>query len=177
MVPTPLATNRLLLPYQTVIGRDFDRYTNHVRRVFLNCLLLDNDTENEEKYAIAAVFHDLGIWTDQTFDYLEPSIKRASEYLGQAGKSAWIEPIATMIDTHHKWTPYRGRYDNLVETFRKADWIDVSGGLRRFGIEKEVLLANRKKFPYLGFHRFLVRSTFRHFVRYPWQNPLPMFKI
>jgi hypothetical protein len=42
---------------------------------------IDKQTENTDKYAIAAAFHDLGIWTHQTFKYLERSINQAREYL------------------------------------------------------------------------------------------------
>ncbi len=59
------------------MGADYDKYKNHVYRVFLNCLLIDSEKNNEEKYAIASVFHDVGIWTNHTFDYLDPSIEQA----------------------------------------------------------------------------------------------------
>lgn len=59
------------------MGEDFDKYRNHVYRVFLNCRLIDSDTSNEEKDAITAVFHDIRIWTDYTIDYLEPSVAQA----------------------------------------------------------------------------------------------------
>jgi hypothetical protein len=69
--------------FKHVIGSDFDRYRNHVYRVFNNCLMMDNDQVNIEKYAIASVFHDIGIWTDKTFDYLEPSEYQAKLYLSE----------------------------------------------------------------------------------------------
>jgi hypothetical protein len=40
---------------------------------------------------IAACFHDLGIWTDHTFDYLSPSAGLARDYLQRYGLSAWQE--------------------------------------------------------------------------------------
>ena len=65
-------TNReideLLGPYKSIIGEDYNKYRNHVLRVYLNCLLLDTNKDNEGKYAIAAVYHDIGIWTKQTID-------------------------------------------------------------------------------------------------------------
>jgi len=67
----------LLKPFETVIGKDYKRYRNHVYRVFRNCLLIDEQAINQEKYAIAAVFHDIGIWTNHTIDYLDPSIQQA----------------------------------------------------------------------------------------------------
>lgn len=171
-----LLIDPLLTPYQTVIGRDFARYRNHVCRVFLNCILFDNRPENQEKYAIAAVFHDIGIWTDHTFDYLHPSIARASDYLLANQKTDWMEEIILMIDMHHKWTPYRGLHADLVEVFRKADWIDVSLGTRTFGLDGKTIRAQHKTYPNLGFHSFLLRSTLKQLLKHPFRNPLPMFK-
>ena len=42
-----------------------------------------------EKIAVATAFHDLGIWTDGTFDYLQPSVRLASAYLAGAAKPEW----------------------------------------------------------------------------------------
>ena len=38
--------------------------------------------------AIAAAFHDIGIWTAGTFDYLEPSVRVAAAYLTGTGRAA-----------------------------------------------------------------------------------------
>ncbi|WP_205945212.1 hypothetical protein [Pedobacter hiemivivus] len=45
---------------------------------------------------IAAVYHDIGIWTDRTIDYLDPSIVQANNYLREIGKAEWIEEIEWM---------------------------------------------------------------------------------
>lgn len=162
--------------YSSLIGRDYGRYKNHVYRVFLNCLLLDGKPGNEEKYAIAAAFHDIGIWTDNTLDYLQPSIARAKEYLKEAGRTEWIEEISLMIDMHHKWSKYQGKCEETVEAFRKADWIDVSLGLITFGVDRQATEANRKKYPNSGFHQFLIAATAKALLNNPLRNPLPMFK-
>ena len=73
----------LLQNFKPVFGEDFTRYRNHIYRVFLNCLLIDKEKANEDKYAIAAVFHDIGIWTNNTIDYLNPSVAQARNYLLQ----------------------------------------------------------------------------------------------
>ncbi len=157
------------------MGVDFDRYKNHVYRVFLNSLLIDNDKSNEEKYAIAAVFHDIGIWTDQTIDYIDPSVEQAKNYLNETGKQDWIEEIGLMIYWHHKISKYQGIYEKTVENFRKSDWIDVSLGLITFGFDKQKINENRKKILNLGFHLFLLKATGKNFLKHPL-NPLPMFK-
>ena len=169
------AIENLLQKFKEEIGPDYDKYKNHVHRVFLNCLLIDDVKSNEEKYAIASVFHDIGIWTNQTFNYLEPSIEQARIQLIKIGREDWIEEITLMISWHHKITSYRGKHEYIVENFRKADWIDVSSGLLNFGVDKRKIKEARRKLPTLGFHLFLIKSTIKNFFKHPL-NPLPMFK-
>ena len=161
--------------FKPQIGADYERYKNHVYRVFSNCLMMDTDRVNEEKYAIAAAFHDLGIWTNQTFDYLEPSEHQARLYLTENGKQEWIEEITAMIHFHHKISSYQGRYEKTVATFRKADWIDISLGLITFGYSKQAINKTTDSYPNLGFHFFLLKETSKHFFKHPF-NPLPMVR-
>lgn len=165
----------LLQKFKPVTGADHDKYRNHVYRVFLNCVLIDSEKNNEEKYAIAAVFHDIGIWTDHTIDYLTPSIAQAKRYLTETGKPEWIEEITSMIYWHHKTGRYKGSFEKTTENFRKADWIDVSLGLLTYGFDKQKIKANRKSLPNLGFHVFLIKRITQNFFRHPL-HPLPMFK-
>jgi len=161
--------------FKPAIGKDETKYKNHVYRVFLNCLLMDEDKNNEEKYAIAAVFHDIGIWTDHTIDYLDPSIKQAKHYLIETNRQEWIAEINSMIFWHHKTKKYKGHHTQTTETFRKADWMDVSLGLLTYGNDKKRIRSNRKTYPNAGFHWFLFKKIFSNFFRHPL-NPLPMFK-
>lgn len=161
--------------YKDVIGKDFDKYRNHVYRVFLTCTMLDPDPDHEEMYAYAAFFHDIGIWTADTLDYLNPSISEACEYLSANGKEDLVADITLMIHWHHKITAYRDYKHSTVEVFRKADWIDVTVGLVNFGSERKQLRKLREQFPGLGFHRFLFGKIIWNFLRHPL-NPLPMFK-
>jgi hypothetical protein len=165
----------LLEQYQLALGEDYNKYRNHVYRVFFNCLLIDSEKNNEDKYAIAAVFHDIGIWTNHTIDYLDPSVEQVRIYLDETGKQIWIDEIVLMIKWHHKITRYRGIHEAIIENFRKADWIDVSLGLINFGNDKQMIRANRRKFANKGFHIFLLKKIVRNFFRHPL-NPLPMFR-
>jgi hypothetical protein len=165
----------LLKQFRAAIGGDYDRYSNHVYRVFLICLLMDKEKANEDKYATAAVFHDIGIWTDHTIDYLDPSIRQAEIYLAATARQDWIEEITLMINWHHKITAYHGKYEMTVENFRKADWIDVSLGLKTFGSDKKKIKKIRRVLPNKGFHWFLIRQITKNFFRYPLK-PFPMFK-
>ena len=164
----------LLQPFSATIGKDYSRYRNHVYRVFLNCLLMDKDARNEEKYAVAAVFHDIGIWTDHTIDYLNPSIAQAKSYLMSVNKPDLFEEVSSMIYWHHKISSYQGNFQQTTENFRRADWIDVSLGFLTFGVDKKIIRLNQKKIANLGFHMFLLRETTKNFLKHPLK-PLPMF--
>jgi len=170
-----ITIEELLNRFKPVMGNDYTKYKNHVYRVFLNCLLVDDDKSNEKKYAIAAVFHDIGIWTDHTIDYLDPSIEQAKKYLIETNRQELFEEIQLMIYWHHKTKAYKGNYEKTVESFRKADWIDVTLGLFTYGIDKNKIKANKKFLPNKGFHWFLVKKIFKNFFRHPLK-PLPMFK-
>ena len=62
------------------LGRDFIPYRNHVYRVVNPSLAIVGDSRVElEKIAVATVFHDLGIWTNKTFDSIAPSVAMVLE--------------------------------------------------------------------------------------------------
>jgi HD domain len=173
------------------LGHDLTAYRNHVYRVVNLCLAIVGDSRVErEKIAVAAVFHDLGIWTTHTFDYIAPSVAIAREHLAARGMADWIPEIEAMIVDHHKITASRpnphpstiargtlsgveGR--SLVESFRRADWIDVTRGLRRFGLPRTFVAAVSDTWPSAGFHRRLVELTIDRWWKHPL-NPLPMVK-
>lgn len=165
----------LLQKFHYALGEDYSKYRNHVYRVFLNCLMIDSKKMNEEKYAIAAVFHDIGIWTNHTIDYLDPSVEQARIYLNETGRTDWINEIICMIKWHHKITVYKGLHEVTTGTFRKADWIDVSFGAVNFGYNRQLIRDKRRQLPNLGFHFFLLRKLVKNFFRHPL-NPFPMFK-
>ena len=158
------------------LGRDLIAYRNHVYRVVNLCLAIVGESPVElEKIAAAAVFHDLGIWTNHTFDYIAPSVTIAREYLGARGMTDWITEIEAMIVNHHKITPSRANPHSLVESFRRADWIDVTRGLRSFGLPRTLVVAVAATWPSAGFHRRLVELTIDRWWKHPL-NPLPMVK-
>ena len=132
-VPT---IEEVLHDHASELGHDFIAYRNHAYRVVNLCAAIVKDRADLEKIAVAAVFHDLGIWTNKTFDYIAPSVALAREYLAAHGRAAWIPEIERMIADHHKITPSHANHDSLVEPFRRADWIDVTRGLRTFGLPR-----------------------------------------
>lgn len=181
-ITTHIATlETLLQQWQSDLGQDYIAYRNHVYRVINHCIVyaekheipLSHDTL--EIIAIAAAFHDVGIWLDNTFDYLQPSAQRANNYLVREGKGDWVETVTDMINEHHKITTFSSNKKDLVEMFRQADWVDVSMGALCFQIPWSNIREIRQVFPYEGFHKKLVRLTLTHTLKTPLK-PLPMFK-
>ena len=159
------------------LGGDFDGYRNHAYRVANLCIVQSFATALDvEKFALAAAFHDLGIWTDRTFDYLEPSVRLATAHLTAADRTEWIGEIAAMIREHHKLRRYDGALGPLVEPFRRADWIDVSKGILTFGVPRRVIRTILSAWPNAGFHRRLVQLELQRLRTHPW-HPLPMFRL
>jgi HD domain len=164
----------ILLACKNDLGGDYEKYRNHVYRVFnLTLWFCTADEKNRKALAIAAAFHDIGIWTANTFDYLAPSIELARSYLREQGLQHVEETVASIIANHHKFSSYKT--NKMVEAFRKADLIDLSFNLFRFGISSELLHRLNKQFPAKGFHRFILAQAIKNTIRHPL-NPLPMLK-
>lgn len=167
--------DRVLDGYAEELGDDFTAYRNHTYRVVNLCVAFSPDSAASlEKIAVAAAFHDLGIWTDHTFDYLPPSVRLARAHLIASGQENWTSEITGMILEHHKVLPHRG--DRLVEQFRCADWVDISKGVIRFGLSRQHVNEVLAVWPDAGFHRRLVQLAIRRLRTHPW-NPLPMIKL
>lgn len=167
----------LLASHAAAVGPDVDAYRNHAYRVVNLCLAQRAlESKELEKVSIAAGFHDLGIWTDGTFDYLAPSIRLASEWLRVRGRAAWVAEISEMILEHHKLSRYRRGGGGLVELFRRADWIDVSAGALTFGVPRERLRAVLSAWPSAGFRRRLLQLAAARARTRPW-SPLPMLRL
>jgi hypothetical protein len=166
----------VLQTWSAALGADLPAYRGHVYRVLNFCQALAPDVDDEQR-AVAAAFHDLGIWSDGTFDYLAPSAARAISYLETTGRERGTDAVARAIMLHHKLTPYRGEGDaDLIEAFRRADLIDVSLGLVRFGLPRAYVRRLRATFPNCGFHAKLGRLIARQLVRHPLR-PLPMMRL
>ncbi|WP_067822201.1 hypothetical protein [Nocardia inohanensis] len=170
-----------LEPWAAELGGDRDAYTNHVLRVLSFCDLLagtspggTNAPSARPEFRCAAVFHDLGVWTANTFDYLPPSIDLARDWLIGNGQPELVPEVTAMIDDHHRIRPVRGPYPG-VEVFRRADLVDVSAGLVRSGISRRAYRAVAERYPNAGFHRRLAQLGARRVRSHPL-SPLPMVK-
>jgi hypothetical protein len=131
--------------------------------------------EQKRRIVIAGAFHDLGIWSAGTADYLPPSIAPARAYLAREGLDDWAEEIALMIDLHHKITRYRDPRHPLVEIFRQADLADVSLGVARRGLPASFIGELRRAFPNAGFHWRLVRLAGQGLAAHPL-SPMQIFR-
>lgn len=166
----------ILEPWREVIGRDYEGYRNHVVRMATFSLMLQPcSPQDQRKIEIAACFHDIGIWTDNTLDYLSPSVRPALRYLDEHGLSDWGLEIADMILEHHKIRGVKNGVSPLVELFRKGDLVDFSKGMVKFGLARKAVDDVMLKYPNAGFHRMLIKQTGKWFARHPL-NPLPMVK-
>lgn len=169
----PLADG-IVLGFADALGGDLPAYRNHLHRVLNYYLVLaGGEHEGSSTVLIAAAFHDLGIWVDGTFDYLGPSRRLAREHLTTNGLEGMAPEVEAIIEHHHKLTPYRGPFAATVETFRRADLVDVSGGAIRSGVPRAFVRVVKAAFPNAGFHRRLIALTMREALRNPLR-PLPM---
>lgn len=167
----------ILQEYQTIIDRNYQGYLNHCKRVAACCLILSQDSREDtiRKIAIAVAFHDIGIWTSKTIDYLEPSVKVMLSYLTLYRLLDWQIEITLMITEHHKLTRTKCSEYPLVEYFRQADYADFSLGLLRSNIPRSEFKKLTSQYPNAGFHKTLVCLGLKRFLQKPWR-PLPMFK-
>ena len=171
-----LLLDEILADWRETIGDDYDGYKNHVSRMIHFCLALGEFNEEEqEKIIIAGAFHDIGIWIEDTVDYIPPSVPPALAYLEDRKLEAWSTEIGLMITEHHKLREYKDPDYPLVEIFRKGDLVDFSFGLFRFGLPKAYIQQVKDKYPNADFHKNLGKRAAKWFVRHPL-NPAPMMK-
>lgn len=166
----------LIHKWRSTLGSDYEKYRNHVYRVFNYAWNLRGYEPTEEaKLAIASAFHDIGIWSHQTFDYIEPSIQQMRIYLLDNELEDWQEELTLMVENHHKTLPYKGPHAGIVEAFREADICDLSFGVIRFNVPVKLVKELHDRFKNEGFHWRLAQEGARNFVKNPLK-PLPMFK-
>jgi hypothetical protein len=167
-----LLLEEILEPWRPRIGDDFEGYRNHVSRVLnFSFALRACSDEERRKLIIAGAFHDIGIWSDGTVDYLPPSIAQAKIYLTAHGLTAWTPEIEVIIDLHHKMRPYRGGASPLVDIFRRADRADFSLGVIKGGVPAAVVRAAKTAYPNAGFHKRLMQLAGGWFAKHPLSPP------
>jgi hypothetical protein len=170
--------DRLLEENAALLGEDRTAYGNHNYRVANFCVELMGGASPEQidKLGVACYFHDIGVWTHRTLDYLEPSRVFAAEHLAKIGHAEWSPEVEAMVVEHHKLRSAGASAGPMVEPFRKADWIDVSLGLLRFGLPASFVSEVKRSFPNAGFHRLLMKATGRQLRSNPLR-PMPMMRF
>ncbi len=164
----------ILNSYKYALKNNLEAYQNHVYRVFNLALPYVKPGKDHETLSIAAAFHDLGIWTHNTFDYLGPSVELATQYsLARNLDAATESDITSIIKEHHKLT--KTKTSRLAEIFRQADLADLSLGLIRHGMDKRQLQLIRRTFPNKGFYYHLLKLFIKNLFKNPLK-PLPMYK-
>lgn len=137
----------------------WDAYKAHVYRIinFARALMPD-DPARDEKLAIAAAFHDLAAF--DTLDYLVPSIEAQDSWLRETGRAAWSHELALVVAQHHRLTGYAPSRPHapLVEAVRRADLVDVSQGVIRFGLPRSYVQEVRSTFDAGVFFRRVIPS-------------------
>lgn len=166
----------ILDEWKDKIGEEYAGYRNHVyRMIYFTQSFREFDDDDQKKIVIAGCFHDLGIWSDNTFDYLPPSIARAREYLVRNGLDRWVPEIEMMIGEHHKLRKYEDINHPTIEAFRKGDLVDCSLGIVKCGLPSAYVRSVKAQFPNAGFHKGLVKTAGRWICRHPL-NPVPVLK-
>lgn len=170
VVTTHPVVDAVIDRHDAELGSDRKTYRHHVLRcVNYHALLTGQPVEDD--VALAWAVHDLGIWTADTFDYLDPSADLADGMAADFGIESTARARRLVLD-HHK---LRSLADPEAEAFRQADLVDVSHGLLRAGIPRSEVRAVVDALPYLGFHGFLARGMTRHAAKHP-SRPLPMVR-
>lgn len=158
---SPLAEEILESHRDRAHGDDagYDAYKAHVYRVMNFARALSPDTpERDDKLAIAVAFHDLAAF--DTIDYLVPSIEAQDAWLQRTSRQAWSDELVLIVAQHHRLSTYgSGRpHAPLVEAVRRADLVDVSQGLIRFGLSKAYVDEVRASFDARVFFRRVIPS-------------------
>jgi hypothetical protein len=174
-IPKNELIDSILNSYLKDLGTCFDQYRNHVYRVYNFSVPHVNGERDIKILSIASAFHDVGIWTHHTFDYLEHSIALAKKY-SKAHKidAEAILEIETIINEHHKLT--RVKTSKLAEIFRQADMVDLTWGWIRNGRDKKDITMIQKAFPNKRFHVTLTKLFLVNLLQHPLR-PFPMYKL
>ena len=162
--------------HTAVFGEDLPTYRGHVHRVIgLVGLQTGVPAPVAGPLGLAAFFHDSAIWFDGTWDYLPPSVRRATAELEERDKEH-SDLVAALIDEHHRLRHARHE-DPLVEAFRRADLTDISAGLVPSpGASRKDYRALVAEYPSRGFRPMLLKA-FGRGIRQAPLHPMPMMKL
>jgi hypothetical protein len=158
------------------LGQARAAYGGHAQRIYNIARQLIGSSRHDTELALASAFHDLGIWSDDTFDYIAPSVRRAREHMRAHRSPLSEELVAELIAQHHRLRRVRsGLEPELVEAFRRADLVDLVAGSSRAGLDPAFSRDLIAAFPHAGFHGTLLQTALHWILRHPLR-PLPMLR-
>ncbi|MCX9146918.1 hypothetical protein [Erythrobacter sp. WG] len=140
------------------VGADLPGYRNHIYRVLTYAMhFMGGEARWRRPFAFALAYHDVGMWTDRTLAYLDPSAAQAEAARRDHAPDLDAALIHDLIVWHHKLTPFRGANAAAVNALRKADWVDASQGMIRKGLTRAQIAAVNAALPVHGFPDTLMR--------------------
>ncbi len=166
--------DQILDQYQHELGNDFTKYRGHCYRILNYLLQLKVETHEIPILEIAIPFHDLGVWTHHTMDYLDVSSDLAKAYITANKLDIDAFLVEEIIVNHHKITPVN--HQTLAEKMRKADLIDLSMGIIKCGLSRPIVKQIIQEIPFASFQSIIFKKVAIHALKHIW-NPLPMMKI
>lgn len=173
MIEELALTKSILEVHQKELGKDYDAYKNHINRVYTFFRKIYTDPYDPVLLQVALAFHDIGIWTHKTLDYLAPSNDLAQAFVKKNHIKVDTVLLAEIILNHHQVSK---NGHPLVEAYKKADNIDLSLGIISFGLEHSFIRETYQLFPTKGFHWLLTKLFFSNLISHPLK-PVPMFRF
>ncbi|MFK7968744.1 MAG: HD domain-containing protein [Bacteroidia bacterium] len=161
----------ILNQHHEALGLDLLAYSGHCYRVLNYMRFLGMDEDDLDLALVALPFHDLAVWTEKSMDYLEPSFLLAKSYVEEKELDLDINHLRIIILGHHKTSKID--QSPVAELLRKADLIDLSKGMIRFGLSKAKIAEVKSAMPYYGFQSIIMRKVIVHAIKHPFK-PFPM---
>jgi len=138
-----------LFPLASLIGKDLGSYRNHCLRVLtFTKYFLPKSTEDElpdamDLAATATAYLRIGLWTDNSLNYIESSKEQLESALGTSYTSEEMNIMREIVLQQHEITDFTGlsseAANSLVNAVRKASWVDATMGIFRFDLPSSLL--------------------------------------
>lgn len=148
----------------------------HSLRVFLIAEeLAGKGLTDREVMLCAALLHDVGLLAAATTGaaYVTDSRRQIEGLLRDCGwPKARLQLAGTAAEHHHELRA-QWRRGVEVELLRRADLVDLSHGLIRFGLDREFVRDLRARIGSLGFRRTVLRLLLRH----AYERPATLWRI
>jgi hypothetical protein len=155
------------------VGGPMERHSLRVRHLAAELAARRHWVIDGEVLTVAAILHDIGLYPGVSRGgvYTADGAALARELAARHGWSAArTDTCAAAIDRHHDLRS-QAAFGHEVEALRLGDLIDVSGGLVRFGLEREWVRRLRNHVPVAGLGRELARELGRALRERPLTLP------